>query len=168
MGCTSSPLLPCLSFSHVGARGIPASMVGREGYRRAVSLGIPIPRRRRVTRASRAIRHGQKGSALGHTHSDHDGTRSTSFPAPAATKAGHQDAAARTSAEATAATSPRQTEDRSSRSPLSEWRSEDVTRRNGTGAARWETALSRFQQRHLWHQGSVLRQRSAQMRQGPS
>ena len=168
MGCTSSLLLPCFSFGHVIAGGIPACMVGRKRRCRASSLGIPIPRRRRVTRANRAIHHGQKGSALGHTHSDHDGARSTSLPAPAATEARHQDAAARTSAEATAATSPRQTEDRSSRSPLSERRSEDVTRRNCTGAARWETTLSRFQQRHLWHQGSVLRHRSAQMRQGPS
>ena len=58
---------------------------------------------------------------MGHTYPDYDAARSTSLPAPAATEARYQDAAGWPTAEATAATSPKQAEDRSSSPPLDEW-----------------------------------------------
>ena len=168
MGRAAILLFPRCSFSYVGAGGIPATMAGGKRYRRAFSLGSLIPRRRRVTRTSRASRHGQKRSALGHTYPDYDGARSTILPAPAATEARYPAAAEWPTAEATAASSPKQAEDRSSSPPLDEWWSEDDTRHSRNGAARREITLSRFQQRHLCHQGTVLRQRPSQVRQSLS
>ena len=165
MGCDASVPVSSLMLSYALAGGIPALVAGREGHCRKGSLGIPIPRRRGTTGASRSTHHGEERSSLGYAYSEHSHAST-----PSARYAPRWKSQLRTEsqeAKPRAAERGREEQERPKAClPTTAPCQCKQTRRHSSYASRRHSTVRRFQQWEMQYQGDIMPKGSAHVFQG--